>query len=619
MGTPIAAHQTAPPQHADPQRNAAARVSHGPRPVRSGISRLQSTLGNRMIHRLLRSSGIQTKLTVGPPDDAYEREADRVAAEVMRMPDPRAAMPVQRAPVAVRRLCPECDKEEQIRPKCQTCQEGGEAPSQVHEVLSTSGVPLDSVHRAYMEPRLGHDFSNVRIHADARAAESADAIGALAYTVGPHIVFAAGRFHPHSTEGRHLLAHELTHVVQQGAARVPQSPVESAAAQRHVDDVSQVVQPAYVQVEPAPRGNDMLRRAWNSCGTPDDCPPRNAGEQTRAAAAALQVGALTSPEVGEIVSHFPIGSSKATALASNATWTAFVAVSIAENSRWEILGFSDCQGGVELNSDLRTQRAQAVHKLLPAAARAKIDRVVAAPVTDCVGTNETESERSLNRSVVFRRTTTTIDFEAEEPIEVTIPKFLCGPDVTAQIAAAVAKTNTTFAGWSSDEKDDSCDALDSLLGGGAAWDIVDLHRNAWIYTTYRPLCATAGASPPCGSSVQVDNDCHYAGSANYVIFGTMCRLCAAYYLSIPLINTGFARFTKTEMLHLIDLYKGSGFTGLATPSANFAESVKWAVAGYDGWPSGASSPAGDRSNCAPKCPTPYAGGPFTVYWDPHTF
>ena len=88
-------------------------------------------------------------------------------------------------------------------------------PPIVNDVLNSPGRPLDAETRAYFEPRLGHDFSQVRVHTDDRAAESADAVNAHAYTVGPQLVFGAGQFAPHTSAGRHLLAHELTHVVQQ--------------------------------------------------------------------------------------------------------------------------------------------------------------------------------------------------------------------------------------------------------------------------------------------------------------------------------------------------------------------------------------------------------------------
>lgn len=91
-------------------------------------------------------------------------------------------------------------------------------PPIVHEVLRSPGSPLDQGTRAFMEPRFGHDFGQVRVHSDARAADSAQTVNALAYTVGRDIVFAPGRYTPGTGDGRRLLAHELTHVVQQNHA-----------------------------------------------------------------------------------------------------------------------------------------------------------------------------------------------------------------------------------------------------------------------------------------------------------------------------------------------------------------------------------------------------------------
>ena len=104
---------------------------------------------------------------------------------------------------------------------CPRCKSGGShlgpaaAPPIIHEALRSSGQLLDSATRAYFEPRFGHDFGDVRVHSDALAAQSADAVHALAFTVGQDIVFAAGRYRPETPGGRRLLAHELTHVVQQ--------------------------------------------------------------------------------------------------------------------------------------------------------------------------------------------------------------------------------------------------------------------------------------------------------------------------------------------------------------------------------------------------------------------
>jgi len=92
---------------------------------------------------------------------------------------------------------------------------GSSEPPIIHDVLRSPGQPLDPVTRAFMEPRFGHDFSQVRIHPDARAAESARAVGALAYTVGRDVVFDAGQYAPMTRAGQRLLAHELAHTIQQ--------------------------------------------------------------------------------------------------------------------------------------------------------------------------------------------------------------------------------------------------------------------------------------------------------------------------------------------------------------------------------------------------------------------
>lgn len=90
-----------------------------------------------------------------------------------------------------------------------------EVPASVHEVLQSPGQPLDAASRAFFEPRFGQDFSRVRVHGDAKAAESAQAVNASAYTVGRDLVFDEGQYAPTTFAGRQLLAHELTHVVQQ--------------------------------------------------------------------------------------------------------------------------------------------------------------------------------------------------------------------------------------------------------------------------------------------------------------------------------------------------------------------------------------------------------------------
>lgn len=174
------------------------------------------------------AGALQAKLAINEPGDQYEQEADRVAERAVRLPEPR----LQRA-CACGGGCPKCQTDqmgqqhERLQPK-RVQPSGTEriaAPPIVHEALSAPGEPLDIATRNFLEPRIGHDFSQVRVHTDAKAAESARAVKSLAYTVGRDVVFAAGRYEPSTIAGRQLLAHELAHVAQQDAGTALPEPV----------------------------------------------------------------------------------------------------------------------------------------------------------------------------------------------------------------------------------------------------------------------------------------------------------------------------------------------------------------------------------------------------------
>jgi len=195
------------------------------------ILNLQQTAGNQAVMRMLRSQGatgaagsergafpapsmplrplaLQRKLAINEPGDSYEQEADRVSEQVMRMPaSPAASASVSGSAPGV-----------QLKAAGPSGPGVAEAPPIVHEVLRSPGQPLDKSTRTFMEPRFGQDFSAVRVHTDAKAAQSARAVQAKAYTVGRDVVFGSGEFAPGTHEGQRLLGHELTHVVQQGDA-----------------------------------------------------------------------------------------------------------------------------------------------------------------------------------------------------------------------------------------------------------------------------------------------------------------------------------------------------------------------------------------------------------------
>jgi hypothetical protein len=159
---------------------------------------------------------LQTKLSVSEPGDALEREADAVADSVLRMSSPPTAnIPEQKSAARIARAVSTAAVSS--RP----------SPSAVHETVRTPGQPLDDITRNYFEPRFGRDFGDVRIHADAESALTANALSARAYTVGRDVVFGAGEYAPQSSAGRRLLAHELAHVVQQDSqpAQVMRDPI----------------------------------------------------------------------------------------------------------------------------------------------------------------------------------------------------------------------------------------------------------------------------------------------------------------------------------------------------------------------------------------------------------
>ena len=171
---------------------------------------LQRTHGNRYVQRVV--AGIQAKLKVGQPGDKYEQEADRIAEQVMRMPEPQ-----------VQRELEEEKKKEEEEKILQT----KVVPDQTPEVtpviesriqaLRDGGQPLPESVRAFFEPRFGFDFSQVRVHTGAQATNAARELNAQALTIGQDIYFGEGRYQPNTKQGQQLLAHELTHTIQQGS------------------------------------------------------------------------------------------------------------------------------------------------------------------------------------------------------------------------------------------------------------------------------------------------------------------------------------------------------------------------------------------------------------------
>ena len=259
------------PQQATPAKSTIRGRAHfGQSHEVNSILHLQATIGNQAVLRLLQANAeelkagltgtapprfwhdfsripihppaagsIQAKLQINKPGDEYEQEADRISAQVMRMPEPQ----IQRA-CACGGACPKCSNEQGGRKQVQTkgIKTNDTAvttvPPIVQEVTRSPGETLDPSTRKFMETRFGHEFGAVRIHSDQSAGDLTHRLHARALTIGDRIFFAPNEFQPDRTRGKRLLAHELAHVVQQrrlGGALVQRS-THTGAADYHDPD-----------------------------------------------------------------------------------------------------------------------------------------------------------------------------------------------------------------------------------------------------------------------------------------------------------------------------------------------------------------------------------------------
>ena len=212
------------------------------------ILNLQKTIGNQAVQRLLNAGVIQAKLKIGQSNDIYEQEADRVAEEVMSMPEPTVrrepfeeeeqeiqSKSIESLPPIIQRQAEE-EEDEYPRARPIERQEMEEEELQTKEsahgsfrvipnvelrinAMRGGGQPLSDHVRAFFEPRFNRDFSQVRVHTDTRAADASRALNAQAFTHKKDVFFGSGRYAPQTSEGKRLLVHELTHVMQASRTR----------------------------------------------------------------------------------------------------------------------------------------------------------------------------------------------------------------------------------------------------------------------------------------------------------------------------------------------------------------------------------------------------------------
>ena len=337
---------------------------------------------------------LQTKLVVNQPGDVYEQEADRVAETVMRMPDSSPPMPpVSRVSSrgSLQRACAcggtsdHC-KDTEVQRSAATSEAVENSASMVHDVIRSSGQSLDAGTRNLMERSFGHDFGGVQVHNDARAADSARSVNALAYTTGNHVVFGSGQYAPATRGGQKLIAHELTHVLQQQKSggilqrATPAGPlgIAGAGGTSCGADISKVPPPPFcVAVTGHGHRPGILDLEFPQSGV-----------------------ALDSKQVADIVSF------AGTWMKAGGTQEIFVD------------GWASCEGGQELNWRLSCQRAEAV--------KAKLvdNKVNPAKITTFAHGASSEfstSDLKPNRRAILTES-------ALPPGPPAVPK--CGPDVT---------------------------------------------------------------------------------------------------------------------------------------------------------------------------------------------
>ncbi len=310
-------------------------------------------------------AGIQAKLAVSQPDGPDEREADHIAERVMRMATPPSSHDelsfTSIASGKAQRKCDGCEEEEEQ--KLQRKEQGGNAelpetaPPLVHEALNSPGQPLDADTRAFFESRFTYDFGHVRVHTDARASDSAQAVNALAYTVGRDVVFGASQYAPTTKPGRSLLAHELAHVAQQRGA-----------------------------------GPVLQRQA---------CPSRPPTEaaQSRAGDGILPDNVVAATNRIDIQDFAVASDVLPPGVTDHIEWQRTMSILTGDPSMLaQLHGYTDCTGSEAENLSLRRARVATVMAAMPSAARARV-MLSFVMVSSFLDTNTTPEGRARNRAV----------------------------------------------------------------------------------------------------------------------------------------------------------------------------------------------------------------------------
>ena len=354
-------------------------------PADHPVAQLNRAAGNQAVVRLLRSGHVLRRHCAGCASGAPCASCAEEEQETLR----RQVAPAALSAGAATRVAG--------------------VPRAVYDVLRTSGNPLDPATRISMERSFGCDFGDVRVHTDVRAAESARAVNALAYTVGRHIVFDSGQYAPATVTGRRLMAHELAHTTQQrsapaeGQAGLVVGASDDAAeveARRAADQtVAGFASPAMAAAPAAA----VVRRQERE----DETPETSAAEKPISRAEELQIsrtsrGEVTGTARPPLISLYNFAIDSALPKERHGAALAEVADLIKQGSAGTlgvvVIGHADSSGSPAINKPLSKRRAEAVQRALARLSGRSID-VAWSGATSPAASNDTVEGRARNRRV----------------------------------------------------------------------------------------------------------------------------------------------------------------------------------------------------------------------------
>jgi outer membrane protein OmpA-like peptidoglycan-associated protein len=308
---------------------------------------------------------------------------------------PGKAKMLQRQSVSIQHLgegvlhrkCSDCRKKRELLQRRSSEQMGpAETPPIVQDVLVSPGQPLDRETRAFMEPRFGYDFSKVRVHADAKAAESARAVNALAYTVGRDVVFSADQYSPETDKGRRLIAHELSHVLQQGSTNY-------SAIEKKLE----ITDPQDESERQADRFADLA--ISNKSGIPGKVTRTQVSLQRACGRSEIGIVADCLGQSGDVtgeVFHFRINCDTFSPASDESRLRAF-ATTISSDDIIEIHGFASIDGPADFNENLSCARAHKAQSVLIE------EGVSPAQIRPLIMHGATEGNATERRSIVINK------------------------------------------------------------------------------------------------------------------------------------------------------------------------------------------------------------------------